>query len=165
MARLNTATRHKVVVLHQQGLSQAKISKQTGVSRCAVQALLKKHKETGNVEDRRRSGRPRKLSVADERHIMLTSLQNRKMSSSAISSELAVTCGTQVHPSTIRRSLGRRAAVALAAEAGIFSPTEEESEDALLKMSVLHTDSTTPALSDDSRITEDESKSGLLPED
>ncbi|MGH0172377.1 UNVERIFIED_CONTAM: hypothetical protein FKN15_063225 [Acipenser sinensis] len=94
MARLSTATRHKVVILHQQGLSQAEISRQTGVSRCAVQALLKKHKETGNVEDRRRSGRPRKLTAADERHIMLTSLHNRKMSSSAISSELAENSGT-----------------------------------------------------------------------
>ncbi|KAJ8381198.1 hypothetical protein SKAU_G00019760 [Synaphobranchus kaupii] len=66
-----------------------------------------KHKETGNVEDRKRSGRPRKLSAADERHIMLTSLCNRKMSSSAISSELVETSGTQVHPSTVWRSLVR----------------------------------------------------------
>ena len=58
MARLSTATRHEVVILHQQGLSQTKSSKQTGVSRCAVQALLKKHKETGNIEDH--SGQPRK---------------------------------------------------------------------------------------------------------
>ena len=71
MERLSTATRHKVVLLHQQGLSQTKSSKQTGVSRCAVQALLKKHKETGNVEDHRRSGRPRKLSAADEKYISL----------------------------------------------------------------------------------------------
>ncbi|MGH0149378.1 UNVERIFIED_CONTAM: hypothetical protein FKN15_016568 [Acipenser sinensis] len=96
MARLSTATRHKVVILHQQGLSQAEISRQTGVSRCAVQALLKKHKETGNVEDRRRSGWLRKLTAADEIHIMLTSLRIRKMSSSAISSELAENSGTLI---------------------------------------------------------------------
>uniref|UniRef100_A0A8C4S2L1 Transposase Tc1-like domain-containing protein n=1 Tax=Erpetoichthys calabaricus TaxID=27687 RepID=A0A8C4S2L1_ERPCA len=96
-----------VVILHQQGLSQTKISKQTGVSRCAVQALLKKHKKTGKVEDRRRSGRPRKLSAADERHITLITLRNRKISSSAISSELAEASGTQVHPSTVRRNLAR----------------------------------------------------------
>ena len=107
MARLSTATRHKVVLLHQEGLSQTKISKQTGVSRCAVQALLKKHKETGNVEDHRRSGRPRKLSAADEKYIKLISFRNRKMSSTAISSELAETSGTHVHPSTVRRSLIR----------------------------------------------------------
>ena len=48
MVRLITATRHKVVTLHQQGHSQTKISKETGVSRCSVQALMKKHKEMGN---------------------------------------------------------------------------------------------------------------------
>uniref|UniRef100_A0A3Q1GVL2 26S proteasome non-ATPase regulatory subunit 4 n=1 Tax=Acanthochromis polyacanthus TaxID=80966 RepID=A0A3Q1GVL2_9TELE len=50
----------------------------------------------------------------------------------------------------------RRAAVASAAEAGISSPAADESEDALLKMSVPHTDSATPALPDFSRMTEDE---------
>ncbi|MBN3274473.1 TCB2 transposase, partial [Polyodon spathula] len=73
----------------------------------AVQALLKKHKETGNVEDRRRSGRPRKLTAEDERHIMLTSLRTWKMSSSTISSALAENSGTLVHPSTVQRSLVR----------------------------------------------------------
>ncbi|XP_051261910.1 26S proteasome non-ATPase regulatory subunit 4 isoform X1 [Dicentrarchus labrax] len=50
----------------------------------------------------------------------------------------------------------RRAAVASAAEAGISSPAADESEDALLKMSVPHTDSSTPAIPDFSRMTEDE---------
>uniref|UniRef100_A0A7N6A163 26S proteasome non-ATPase regulatory subunit 4 n=1 Tax=Anabas testudineus TaxID=64144 RepID=A0A7N6A163_ANATE len=50
----------------------------------------------------------------------------------------------------------RRAAVASAAEAGISSPAADESEDALLKMSVPHTDSSGPALPDFSRMTEDE---------
>uniref|UniRef100_A0A668TGZ4 26S proteasome non-ATPase regulatory subunit 4 n=1 Tax=Oreochromis aureus TaxID=47969 RepID=A0A668TGZ4_OREAU len=50
----------------------------------------------------------------------------------------------------------RRAAVASAAEAGISSPAADESEDALLKMSVPQTDSATPALPDFSRMTEDE---------
>lgn len=107
MAKVSVETRHKVVSLRQQGLSQVEIARQTGVSRCAVQALLQKHKETGTVEDQKRSGRPRKLSKADERLIKLTLLRDRKMSSSAITSELAVTSGTLVHPSTVRRSLAR----------------------------------------------------------
>lgn len=94
-------------ILHQQGLSLTKILKHTGVLRCAVQSVLKKYKETGKVEDRRRSGRPRKLSAADEKHIKLISLRNRKMSSSAISSQLAKTSGTKIHPSTVRRSMTR----------------------------------------------------------
>uniref|UniRef100_A0A8C5GDF8 26S proteasome non-ATPase regulatory subunit 4 n=1 Tax=Gouania willdenowi TaxID=441366 RepID=A0A8C5GDF8_GOUWI len=50
----------------------------------------------------------------------------------------------------------RRAAVASATEAGISSPAADESDEALLKMSVPHTDTATPALPDFSRMTEDE---------
>ncbi|CAI9552892.1 unnamed protein product, partial [Staurois parvus] len=46
-------------------------------------------------EDRTCSGQPRKLIAADETHNMLTSLQHQKMSSSAISTELAETSVTQ----------------------------------------------------------------------
>lgn len=45
ITRLSTERRHMVVTLQQQGLCQTKISKQTGVSKCAVQPLLKKLKE------------------------------------------------------------------------------------------------------------------------
>lgn len=51
----------RVAILDQQGLSSAKISKQIRVSRCAVQALWKKFKET-SLEDHRHSAQPRKLS-------------------------------------------------------------------------------------------------------
>uniref|UniRef100_A0A8C7Y6Z8 26S proteasome non-ATPase regulatory subunit 4 n=1 Tax=Oryzias sinensis TaxID=183150 RepID=A0A8C7Y6Z8_9TELE len=50
----------------------------------------------------------------------------------------------------------RRAAVASVAEANVSSPAADDSEDALLKMSVQQTDSTTPALPDFNRMTEDE---------
>lgn len=68
MARLDTATRHTVIILHQQGVFQAKIWKQTGDSECAV--LLKKHKETDTVKNRRRN-------APYKRHIKLTSHQQR----------------------------------------------------------------------------------------
>lgn len=50
----------------------------------------------------------------------------------------------------------RRAAVVSAAEAGVPSPTADESEDALLKMSVPQADTAAPVLPDFSRMTEDE---------
>ena len=106
MARLSAAKRHKLV-RPQEIISKTEISNQTGVSRCAVQFLLKKHKERGNVEDCSHSGRTRKLSAADEKQIKLILLQNRNMSTSAISPQLVETCATQVHPSTFWRSLAR----------------------------------------------------------
>lgn len=60
-----------------------------------------------DVEDRRRSGQPRKLNAADEKHIKLIYLRNRKISSSGISSELAETSGTQVQTFTVQGSLAR----------------------------------------------------------
>ncbi|KAG5270826.1 hypothetical protein AALO_G00172730 [Alosa alosa] len=50
----------------------------------------------------------------------------------------------------------RRATVVSAAEAGLPSPTAEESDSALLKVSVPVPDAVTPALPDFSRMTEDE---------
>lgn len=55
--------------------------------RFAVHAVLKKHKETGDVE-RRRSGQPRKPNAADDWHIMFTSLQHGKMSSIGQTSDM-----------------------------------------------------------------------------
>lgn len=55
-----------MVVMNQQGLSHVEISRQMDVSKYAIQALLKKHKETS--EKQKCSGWPRKLqeSSADE---------------------------------------------------------------------------------------------------
>ncbi|KAM8870254.1 26S proteasome non-ATPase regulatory subunit 4-like [Spinachia spinachia] len=50
----------------------------------------------------------------------------------------------------------RRASVVSASDAGISSPAADESDDALLKMSVPHTVPSTPTLPDFSRMTEDE---------
>ena len=61
MGKISTAMSHRVAIPHEQEHSQGEISRCTGLSRCEIQALLKKHKETGQV-DKRRSGRPRKLT-------------------------------------------------------------------------------------------------------
>lgn len=49
--KLSTATRHKVVRLHQQGLSQTNISKQMVSQDVQFKLYLKKHNETGKAED------------------------------------------------------------------------------------------------------------------
>ena len=107
MAKLTQFDRHKIVILHQQGKSQRAIARLTGFSRCGVQEVLKKFEETGEVKDRKRSGRPKKLSESDEKYLKVTSLRDRRKSSKALAHELAVSGGTKVHSSTIRRSLGR----------------------------------------------------------
>lgn len=65
-ARLNTATGTK----HSYGISEESTTdfKAAGISSCAVQALLKKHKK-GNADNHRSSGQPKKPGAAGEQHI------------------------------------------------------------------------------------------------
>ena len=91
-----------MVILYEQGHSQAEIARQTGVSRCGVQAILKKQQKTGKVEDRKRSGRPRKLTKKDETYLKITSLRNRRKTSLDLAAEIVQTSGKQVHSSTVR---------------------------------------------------------------
>ena len=66
-----------------------------------------KHKETGQVEDKRRSGRPRKLTKGNEKYLKINSLRDHKKSSNAIAADFAHSTGKRVHPSTVRRALIR----------------------------------------------------------
>ena len=59
------------------------------------------------MEDKPRSGRPRKLTKSDEKYLKVTSLRDRKKTSRALTAQLVQTSGTQVHSSTIRRTLIR----------------------------------------------------------
>ena len=49
----------KVVVLVQEGYSMNEVARKMKISRCCVQEVVKKQKETGTVVDRQRSGRPK----------------------------------------------------------------------------------------------------------
>lgn len=89
MERPSTTTRHRVLLLHQQDLSQAEISK-TSFSTYVVRALQQKHKETGTVENQKYLGQPRKLQAYSWR-----------MSSCTISSDWAETSGTLLHSTTV----------------------------------------------------------------
>lgn len=107
MPKITEFVRHKIIILHLQGHSQRQISKQTAYSRSGVQAVIKKFEESGQVEDRKRSGRPRKLSKSDEKFLRVSSLRDRTKSSKDLAQLLAASLGCRVDPSTVRRSLIR----------------------------------------------------------
>ena len=65
MGRILTADRHRVVTLHEEGESQANISRRTGVSRCVIQSLSARYQETERADDKPKSGRRRKLPQRD----------------------------------------------------------------------------------------------------
>jgi len=61
--------------------------------------------ETGRVNDRPRSGRPRKTTSREDRHITTLSRRNRFMSSGKIPRDLMNTTGTRVCLRTVRNRL------------------------------------------------------------
>ena len=71
----------KIICYYEQGTSQAKISKILKVSKCTVQEVIKKNIETGDIKDRKKRGRPTKLTKRDFKYLKITSLTNRTESS------------------------------------------------------------------------------------
>ena len=97
--------RNPIIVLHEEGYSQVNIAKRLNCSRASVQKLVKKYNETGDVVNKKKSGRPKKLSLRDEQFLKITELQNRKKLSAELVQDLKRATETLVHASNMRRSL------------------------------------------------------------
>lgn len=107
MAVIDLKTRYNVIFWWEQGKSQVEIAKTTQVSRRSVQEIIRKYNETGDVVDRPKSGRKRKITESLEQRIKVTALRDRRKSSSTIAAEVSIGSTFTYHPSTIRRSLIR----------------------------------------------------------
>ena len=78
MGKISLIERQKVIVLHDEGYSQRQVLSKTGYSKTAVTEIIKKFRETGSLEDRKKSGRPPKLTKDDNKYLKTLSLRNRK---------------------------------------------------------------------------------------
>ncbi len=63
MPKITEFDRHKIVILHQQGHSQREISNKLDKQ----ELVFKKFEELGELKDRKRTGRPRKLQKSEEK--------------------------------------------------------------------------------------------------
>ena len=99
------AQRSNIIFLHQEGISMREIAKRVGCSRKGVSGVIQRFQETGNTNDKPRSGRPRKSSSREDRPLVRLSLSDRKKSSSELTRDWQETNNVQVHPSTVRRRL------------------------------------------------------------
>lgn len=60
----------------QKGKNQREVAKSLNISRCAIQALMKKFGSTGTVTDRQKPGRPHKTTAREERKSVMLSKKN-----------------------------------------------------------------------------------------
>ena len=103
--RLSTEDRVRVVVLHEEGYSCNMIALRLKVARCTVQQIVKKHKETSSVEDRKGRGRKRITTCREDRLIVKESLKARKKTSRILANELRNDHNIKVSSRTVRRRL------------------------------------------------------------
>lgn len=102
---LSIEERAKVVVLVQEGYSMNAVARMIGVSRCCVQQIIKKHKETGTVADRHRPGRPKSTTSRQDRELVRLSLRDRKVTAPDLKCMWTMASETTVSVQTVRRRL------------------------------------------------------------
>ena len=82
-----------------------KIAERLHVSRRTIQALIKKHRETGKVEDRPGRGRKKLTTPRQDRIIIKESLRDRRKTSKQMARELETDFGISLSSRTVRRRL------------------------------------------------------------
>ena len=82
MPRLNENQRNRAVGMLQAGMAQNTVARHFGVHRNTIQSLWRRFQQSGNTQDRPRSGRPRRTSSQQDNHIRLVHLRNRFLTES-----------------------------------------------------------------------------------
>ena len=98
-------TRWRLIVLHEEGYSQRQIADRLKITQSTVCKHIKRYKETGDVHDRPRTGRPRKTSTATDRYIQITSERDRFLTAPDIARILQDADIVDIHRSTVSRRL------------------------------------------------------------
>ena len=97
--------RAQIAALHDAGLNQVQISKQLKVSRCCVQSAIKKYKKLRRFDDLQHTGRLKKLSGREIRHLKRLVKGDSRISSSKIASDFNTSLPKLVTTRTVRRYL------------------------------------------------------------
>lgn len=105
MPRISAEKRCLVIEFSNDGISQKEIAKSLNISRRSVQYIIKKFKDTGNVADREKSGRPRILSKRMERRVVRISQGTPTWTARRVRQESNLTNVVSIN--TVKRTLQR----------------------------------------------------------
>lgn len=78
VAETTIEKRSAIITLLKEGKSQREVASQLKVSRCCVRRTIERHAQTGSLEDKPRSGRPRATTKHEDRLIVTTSKRSRR---------------------------------------------------------------------------------------
>ena len=79
MPRLSLQDRARAIGQLEAGVPAFRVAASFGVSPGAISKLRAKFRETGEVKDRPRSGRPKKTTPQEDRFLTLAALRNRRL--------------------------------------------------------------------------------------
>lgn len=114
--RLTYEERLKIIFMVERGDSYSKIAKEMSTTPGAISKIISKKKDTGNVADKQRSGRPRKTTPREDRILVRTCLENRRLSALDIQKKIEKDQGIHLGKRTVQKRLseaGLRGCVAV----------------------------------------------------
>jgi transposase len=103
MPRLSSDERNQALGMLEAGASQLMVAGRFGCSVRTVQELQRRHRETGAVIDRPRSGRPCITSERDDRYIRLSHPRDHRLT--AVQTARHLQAVRRIHPQTVRNRL------------------------------------------------------------
>ena len=99
--QLSSVKKNRLIGAVLGGQSVARAARLFDIKDSTARSIMKKYYETGDAENRPRSGRPPKLTEYDRRHIIRTAKKERRTPFAEIGNQL----GLRVGETTIRRVL------------------------------------------------------------
>ena len=105
MGRLSNLDRAIAIGHLQAGARQGQVAIMFGVSQATVSNLWRRFRDTGDVQDRARSGRPRVTTQQDDQYIRQSFLRNRRLTATEMQGRLLGRHGQRISDQTIRNRL------------------------------------------------------------
>lgn len=105
MPRLSKEQCLRAVGMLEAGRRHSDVATHFGVSRVTISRLASRYRTTGSVNDRRRSGRPRVTTRAQDRYIVTSHLRNRFLSVPSTAAATPGRTNNRISANTVRRRL------------------------------------------------------------
>lgn len=105
VAETTIEKRSAIITLIKEGKSQREVASQLKISKGCVQRAIERHAQTGLLEDKPRSGRPRSTTKQEDLLIVTTSKRNRRKTAPEIRSEINITRNKPLSLTTVKRRL------------------------------------------------------------
>lgn len=102
---LSLFDRMRIIILYEAGHSHSEIALSLGRVRSTVTRTIQRYRETGQVESRPRSGRPRVTSARENRYMVQYARRNRSSTVTALRFQFQATYHRVISNATVRRRI------------------------------------------------------------